>query len=106
MLAMQYRGPCRVRVAHKAEPAIEHPGDAIVRVTRSCICGSDLHALDHYDHMIDLVATSGGLLERARAALRRRAKWAPSGAGEKEKARRRLQMARGLLSFGPHGRGR
>jgi threonine dehydrogenase-like Zn-dependent dehydrogenase len=22
---------------------IEHPGDAIVRVTRSCICGSDLH---------------------------------------------------------------
>lgn len=50
--------------------------------------------------------TSGGRLERARTALRRRAKWAPSGAGEKEKARRRLQMARGLLSFGPHGRGR
>jgi threonine dehydrogenase-like Zn-dependent dehydrogenase len=24
-------------------PKIEHPGDAIVRVTRSCICGSDLH---------------------------------------------------------------
>ena len=43
MLAMNYRGPYRVRVAHKAEPDIEHPGDAIVRVTRSCICGSDLH---------------------------------------------------------------
>ena len=25
------------------DPVIEHPGDAIVRVTRSCICGSDLH---------------------------------------------------------------
>jgi threonine dehydrogenase-like Zn-dependent dehydrogenase len=43
MLAMNYRGPYRVRAAHKAEPEIEHPGDAIVRVTRSCICGSDLH---------------------------------------------------------------
>lgn len=43
MLAMNYRGPYRVRASHKAEPDIEHPGDAIVRVTRSCICGSDLH---------------------------------------------------------------
>ena len=43
MLAMNYRGPYRVRVARKAEPEIEHPNDAIVRVTRSCICGSDLH---------------------------------------------------------------
>ncbi len=43
MLAMNYRGPYRVRAAHKAEPEIEHPDDAIVRVTRSCICGSDLH---------------------------------------------------------------
>jgi threonine dehydrogenase-like Zn-dependent dehydrogenase len=43
MLAMNYRGPYRVRTVHKAEPEIEHPGDAIIRVTRSCICGSDLH---------------------------------------------------------------
>lgn len=43
MLAMNYRGPYRVRAAHKEEPEIEHPNDAIVRVTRSCICGSDLH---------------------------------------------------------------
>ena len=43
MLAMNYRGPYRVRAVHKAEPEIEHPQDAIVRVTRSCICGSDLH---------------------------------------------------------------
>jgi threonine dehydrogenase-like Zn-dependent dehydrogenase len=43
MLAMDYRGPYRVRAAQKAEPRIEHPNDAIVRVTRSCICGSDLH---------------------------------------------------------------
>lgn len=43
MLAMNYRGPHRVRADEKDEPTIEHPNDAIVRVTRSCICGSDLH---------------------------------------------------------------
>jgi threonine dehydrogenase-like Zn-dependent dehydrogenase len=43
MLATNYRGPNRIRVARKPDPEIEHPGDAIVRVTRSCICGSDLH---------------------------------------------------------------
>src|SRR5690606_31817231 len=43
MLAMNYRGPYRVRADQKREPRIEHPNDAIVRVTRSCICGSDLH---------------------------------------------------------------
>lgn len=43
MLAMNYRGPYRVRVDRKPYPEIQHPEDAIVRVTRSCICGSDLH---------------------------------------------------------------
>jgi S-(hydroxymethyl)glutathione dehydrogenase / alcohol dehydrogenase len=43
MLAMDYRGPYRVRIKEKPMPTIEHPRDAIVRVTRSCICGSDLH---------------------------------------------------------------
>lgn len=43
MLAMNYRGPYRIRVTKKHVPSLEHPGDAIVRVTRSCICGSDLH---------------------------------------------------------------
>jgi len=43
MLAMNYRGPCRVRIDHKPMPKILHPEDVIVRVTRSCICGSDLH---------------------------------------------------------------
>ena len=43
MLATNYRGPQRVRVSQKPMPVIKHPEDAIVRVTRSCICGSDLH---------------------------------------------------------------
>ncbi|WP_162426009.1 zinc-dependent alcohol dehydrogenase [Pontibacter pudoricolor] len=43
MLAMNYRGPKRVRIEEKPMPEILHPEDAIVRVLRSCICGSDLH---------------------------------------------------------------
>lgn len=43
MLAMTYRGPYRVRLDQKPVPDIEHPDDAIIRVTRSAICGSDLH---------------------------------------------------------------
>lgn len=43
MRAMTYRGPYRVRVEDKPEPKIEHPNDAIVRVTRAAICGSDIH---------------------------------------------------------------
>ncbi|RYY38915.1 MAG: glutathione-dependent formaldehyde dehydrogenase [Chitinophagaceae bacterium] len=44
MLAMNFRGPFRVRAdRNKPMPEILHPQDAIVRVTRSCICGSDLH---------------------------------------------------------------
>lgn len=44
MLAMNYRGPFRIRAdRNRPDPEILHPRDAIVRVTRSCICGSDLH---------------------------------------------------------------
>ena len=43
MLAMNYRGPYRIRASQMPDPTIEHPNDAIVQVTRSCICGSDLH---------------------------------------------------------------
>jgi S-(hydroxymethyl)glutathione dehydrogenase / alcohol dehydrogenase len=43
MKAMDFRGPYRVRLETKPDPRIEHPRDAVVRVTRSCICGSDLH---------------------------------------------------------------
>lgn len=43
MRAMTYRGPYRIRVEEKPDPRIEHPNDAIVRVERAAICGSDLH---------------------------------------------------------------
>jgi threonine dehydrogenase-like Zn-dependent dehydrogenase len=40
---MTYRGPYRIRTDQKPVPEIEHPNDAIIRVTRAAICGSDLH---------------------------------------------------------------
>lgn len=43
MLGLTYRGPRRVRIEEHPDPRIEHPNDAIVRVTRATICGSDLH---------------------------------------------------------------
>ncbi len=43
MKAMVYHGPADVRIENKPDPRIEHPGDVVLRVTRTCICGSDLH---------------------------------------------------------------
>ena len=43
MKAVTYLGPKHLEITDKPDPRIEHPGDAIVRVTRAAICGSDLH---------------------------------------------------------------
>ena len=43
MKAVVYKEPFRVAVENAPDPAIQHPNDAIVKITSSCICGSDLH---------------------------------------------------------------
>ena len=43
MRAVVYRGVGQVEVADVPDPEIEEPGDAIVRVSLTAICGSDLH---------------------------------------------------------------
>jgi threonine dehydrogenase-like Zn-dependent dehydrogenase len=43
MKALTYRAPSKMKVATKPDPRIEHPNDVVLRVTRSAICGSDLH---------------------------------------------------------------
>ncbi len=45
MRALSYQGPYSVKVTDKPDPGIEHPQDVVLRVTRSAICGSDLHLL-------------------------------------------------------------
>jgi glutathione-independent formaldehyde dehydrogenase len=43
MKAVTYKGPYQVAVEDVPEPQIEAPNDAIVRITTTNICGSDLH---------------------------------------------------------------
>jgi len=43
MKAVMVTGRDQVRVASVPDPAIQDPGDAIVRVRRAAICGTDLH---------------------------------------------------------------
>lgn len=43
MKAVVYKEPFKVDVETVPDPKIQHPNDAIVRITSSCICGSDLH---------------------------------------------------------------
>ncbi|HXM55017.1 MAG TPA: glutathione-independent formaldehyde dehydrogenase, partial [Candidatus Dormibacteraeota bacterium] len=43
MRAVVYKEPFRVAVENVPEPTIQHPNDVLVRVTSTCICGSDLH---------------------------------------------------------------
>jgi glutathione-independent formaldehyde dehydrogenase len=43
MKAVVYEGPYDVQVKEVEDPKIEAPTDAIVRITSTCICGSDLH---------------------------------------------------------------
>ncbi|MCL2075049.1 MAG: zinc-dependent alcohol dehydrogenase family protein [Betaproteobacteria bacterium] len=45
MKALVYNGPGQKTWTDKANPAIEKPTDAIVRITYTTICGTDLHIL-------------------------------------------------------------
>jgi glutathione-independent formaldehyde dehydrogenase len=43
MRAVVYKGPFEIAVENVPDPTIQHPNDVIVKITSSCICGSDLH---------------------------------------------------------------
>ena len=43
MRAVVFEGPGHVSVTDVADPELRRPDDAVVRVTRTAICGSDLH---------------------------------------------------------------
>lgn len=45
MKTLVYRGPGNKGVESKPKPELQAPGDAIVRMTRTTICGTDLHIL-------------------------------------------------------------
>ncbi|MDP9347141.1 MAG: alcohol dehydrogenase catalytic domain-containing protein [Actinomycetota bacterium] len=43
MLAVTYQAPGEVRVEERPEPELQATGDAVVRIERTGVCGSDLH---------------------------------------------------------------
>jgi glutathione-independent formaldehyde dehydrogenase len=43
MKAVVYEKPFSVVIKDAPDPQIKHPNDAIVKITSTCICGSDLH---------------------------------------------------------------
>jgi len=45
MKALVYQGPGRNALEERARPVLEAPGDAIVRIKKTTICGTDLHIL-------------------------------------------------------------
>ena len=53
MRALTWRGQHDVRVEDHPDPRIQEPTDAIIRVTSSAICGSDLHLYDFLGPFID-----------------------------------------------------
>jgi threonine dehydrogenase-like Zn-dependent dehydrogenase len=50
MRALTWQATNKVSVEDVPDPRIEDPGDVIIRVTSSAICGSDLHLLDVLGH--------------------------------------------------------
>jgi alcohol dehydrogenase len=45
MRALVYKGPGLRALEERPKPVIQQPGDAIIRLTRTTICGTDLHIL-------------------------------------------------------------
>ena len=48
MKALCWKGKNKVQVERVDDPSILNPRDAIIRITRTAICGSDLHLYDGY----------------------------------------------------------
>jgi threonine dehydrogenase-like Zn-dependent dehydrogenase len=48
MKALVWHGTTDIRCDQVPDPQIEHPRDAIIKVTSCAICGSDLHLYNHY----------------------------------------------------------
>ena len=53
MKALTWQGKRDVRIDEVEDPVIQEPGDAIIRVTSSAICGSDLHLYELLGPFLD-----------------------------------------------------
>ena len=63
MRAVTWQGQRKVSVETVPDPVLEEPTDAIVRVTSTAICGSDLHLYE----VLGAFMREGDILEIGRA---------------------------------------
>ena len=66
MKALVYQGPGKKTLEERPMPAISAPTDAIVKITKTTICGTDLHILKG-----DVPTCKPGAHSRARRRRRR-----------------------------------
>jgi len=52
MKALVYHGPGQKSLDERPKPDLQAPTDAIVRVTKTTICGTDLHILKGVCHHV------------------------------------------------------
>ena len=45
MKALVYHGPGKIALEEKQKPVVKEPGDAVVKMTHTTICGTDLHIM-------------------------------------------------------------
>ena len=53
MRALTWQGTGKVSVETVPDPVIQEPTDAIVRITSTAVCGSDLHLYDVLGMFLD-----------------------------------------------------
>jgi len=74
MKAVVYNGPFDVSVEEVDDPEIEHPLDAVIRITSANICGSDLHPYEgrvDFDSGMVLGHENMGIVEEVGSAVDR-----------------------------------
>ena len=54
MLALVYHGPGQKSLDERSKPVVRSPTDAVVRITRTTICGTDLHLERLWSHNITI----------------------------------------------------
>jgi hypothetical protein len=62
MKAVTWQGRRSVSVEDVEDPIIKEPNDAIIKVTSTNICGSDLHALKHAEKFVEVSKRAGALV--------------------------------------------
>jgi threonine dehydrogenase-like Zn-dependent dehydrogenase len=53
MKALTWQGTRKVAIAEVPDPTLDHPTDAIVKITSTAICGSDLHLYEVFGPFLD-----------------------------------------------------